>query len=320
MRSRSVNILSLTILSLIFLSSLIAGADEARDTFTDTPLSGNSQFRGLEPEYPSGAEGHPELVPPPPPAAFSAIYGDQQSRTPSSTPPTEPALEEAEIAPYPVGRGGDNRVELPAVVPVPSKREYGFYALGSVYDPKRLRLPGDYFDTAFHNKDGVWGELGLEWLPLPWVGGTLGFGNSISGYWISGKEFIVGPDDIQTLDLVILGAYSTLTYQLDIFHNQPIVPWAQIAHGYNLYKQISRYVPGGRSDFGKRTHSSWFWSVGGKILLDWLEPRVAKNADASYGLNNTYLIGMYRRTYVKSGNTTFDHSGEMWLAGLNLEF
>ena len=121
----------------------------------------------------------------------------------------------------------------------------------------------------------------------------------------------------QDIDLYIFGITSALTYHGDFFDKQLIVPWAEFGVGQNVYMQTVEKVAGGLAAFTKM-RNIWYVSVGGKLLINWFDPRGAKKLDTKVGINSTYLFGMFRQYFSKSG--AFDFSGPTYLAGINIEF
>jgi len=168
-------------------------------------------------------------------------------------------------------------------------------------------------------------------------GGTLGLRKIFSLYYNQGK-CIHDPVNanvclpagsagtIESTDLTIWGFGTTATYQLDLWDNQPIVPWMEGGIGVNLFSQFSRQSvtdpgPGSTSDLNDfhKFRRYGFYSVGVKLLLDWLNPRAAKRMDINYGINNVYLMGLFRRIYTDHAGQEFNFAGDMWLVGLNFE-
>lgn len=216
----------------------------------------------------------------------------------------------------------DATVELEPKNPIPSERTHGFYLLGSTFKPN-LGLPNGLFSQQY-KRTPVMFEGTLELFLLTGWFGTFGWRGNLLFWWADGQN-VVGANR-EAMDLYIIGSNSSLALQLDFWDKQIVVPWAEIGFGQNLYYQNSGTLPntitgaptgGGIPDFHE-IRDIWFYSVGGKILLDNFEPRNQHRLDIVYGVNHSYVMGMYREYFTNSHD--FNFQGGTWLAGVNIEF
>ncbi|OGQ34540.1 MAG: hypothetical protein A3F16_03465 [Deltaproteobacteria bacterium RIFCSPHIGHO2_12_FULL_43_9] len=210
----------------------------------------------------------------------------------------------------------EGRVELAPTEPLPSRITHGIYLLGTSYKPPNLTLPNGLFRFQYDSAP-VLAETTFELYLLTGWFGTIGYRGNFLFFLIDGSQWSGSPLQLEDMDLYIVGINGSIAYHAEFFDNQFFIPWAEFGFGQNLYYQSSDDVAGGVADF-KEIRNIWFYSVGGKLLIDWLDPRGAKRLDSRWGINHTYLMGMFRQYFSDGG--AFNFSGLTGLAGINIEF
>jgi len=188
------------------------------------------------------------------------------------------------------------------------------------FQPSRLSLGLDFqfvparfpnyawSDTLRSNKEGKGFHLMLEWLPFGDFMGKLGIGAGIGAYQVTG---VTGPDGATRLDVYPVQA--SLTYRLDYFANQILVPFVRVGLETSLVKQ----------DGGGGSRSSWYrgWhhGMGVALGLNPLDGRSARDLDNTIGINATYLTFEYLRSQPLVPAGPANVSGEIYRLGLRFE-
>ena len=114
--------------------------------------------------------------------------------------------------------------------------------------------------------------------------------------------------------LTLLPVTAALSARLDLFENQPVVPYASFGGDYWLWREswstettlITDDAMGG----GKY---GWHWAVGGQILLDIFEQDQAGKLKARRGIEDSYLTVEYRESTV--GDFQQESSSGLLLGG-----
>ncbi len=114
-------------------------------------------------------------------------------------------------------------------------------------------------------------------------------------------------------------------YRLDYFaiHNDvPVVPYAKLGLVYTPWWVTKgsgvEFINGQR---GAGAKWGYGFTGGVSFLLDFLEPRFARDMDSSTGINHTYLFGEYTYANVNSfGSGGLDLSSRHWMFGLTFEY
>lgn len=121
------------------------------------------------------------------------------------------------------------------------------------------------------------------------VGGEIGYG-SVTGTSIDPTDGSAGADETS---LHMLPLALTAGYYLDTWGDiVPIVPYAKLGLDYNIW-WVTDGV-GDTSSVGGNRGSGDTWgvhfSLGARILLDFLAPGMARSFDAEAGVNNSYFF------------------------------
>jgi hypothetical protein len=102
----------------------------------------------------------------------------------------------------------------------------------------------------------------------------------------------------------------------------PLVPYAKLGLAYTPWWVIKgsgvEYFNGQRGAGGK-----WGWngSLGMMLLLDVLEPGVARDFDTDVGIKHSYLFGEYAHDVVNDfGGNGLDLSSNHWMFGLAFDY
>lgn len=138
-------------------------------------------------------------------------------------------------------------------------------------------------------------------------------GNTVDSSGASSKEEV-------RLDLLPLSLSATL--RAHILDEQPVVPYASVGLDYVFWFEQPLDELGARvkGDGRKGGKMGWHWAVGGNILLDIFGPRRASQLEATTGINDTWLVIEYRRSYIGQNTTGLDLSGWSISGGLKLDY
>ncbi|MFL5318679.1 MAG: MXAN_2562 family outer membrane beta-barrel protein, partial [Myxococcaceae bacterium] len=125
---------------------------------------------------------------------------------------------------------------------------------------------------------------------------------------------------LKVLPLRVLGIYR---FDYAALHwGVPLVPYAKLGLVYDLWWATKgdgvEFVNGERAAGGK-----WGYSFTGglSLLLDVLEPRLARDFDVDLGVNHSYLFAEYTYENVDDfGSGGLDLSSRHWMFGLALEY
>ena len=113
-----------------------------------------------------------------------------------------------------------------------------------------------------------------------------------------------------------------VTGKLDVLYEQPLVPFARVGLDSWLWKENwgSRLpgaeIPAEHIGGGK---NGWHYAFGGMLLLDFLDRTTADRVEANSGINDTFLVGEYRKTQMFSSDGLQFSSSEITF-GLKLDF
>jgi hypothetical protein len=95
----------------------------------------------------------------------------------------------------------------------------------------------------------------------------------------------------------------------------PVVPYAEASLRYIPYRFLgtTEGLKGGRHGYG--------FTGGVQLMLDFLEPSLARNLDSDTGVNHTYLFAEYTRAEVNNfGKGGLDLSSRGWMFGFALDY
>ena len=136
------------------------------------------------------------------------------------------------------------------------------------------------------------------------------------GYKISESGEISGDSD----SLTLLPVTATITGRLQVFDEQPVVPFATAGLGYWFWLE-NWDVLGDEENDGSLNggNAGWHWSGGIAILLDSLDRQGASRLKARTGIDDTYIVGEYRQTSMFN-TSGFDLSSTEWSFGLKLDY
>ena len=111
-----------------------------------------------------------------------------------------------------------------------------------------------------------------------------------------------------------LGVFYRLDYPA-LRWGVPLVPYAEATLRYIPYRfaNSAANVKGGKRGYG--------FTGGVQLMLDFLEPSMARSLDSDLGVNHTYLFAEYTRTEVNNfGKGGLDLSSRGWMFGFALDY
>lgn len=150
------------------------------------------------------------------------------------------------------------------------------------------------------------GRLALEWIPFGEATlGKLGVGIA-AGYLTSDPR---GPDGASR-QLVVLPTEAYLAYRADFFHQQLFVPFAKVGANFTFYKN---------PDGLWYAYPGLDYSVGLELCLSQLETTTARRLDATWGINDTYLLVEYVRSDFLPGRRGPDFRNDTVRVALRFE-
>ncbi|MFZ5468950.1 MAG: MXAN_2562 family outer membrane beta-barrel protein [Myxococcota bacterium] len=125
---------------------------------------------------------------------------------------------------------------------------------------------------------------------------------------------------LKVLPLKLMGVYR---FDYAALHwNVPVVPYGKVGLAYTPWWSVK----GANVEFAdglRGAGAQWGWAaVGGiSLMLDFLEPRLAKDFDSDMGVNHSYLFAEYVHQDVNDfGAGGLDLSSRHWMFGLTLEY
>ncbi len=146
----------------------------------------------------------------------------------------------------------------------------------------------DEREPVFHLRNGL-----LFW-------SILDLGASIDFCQITGRRIgtIGGEDSAEVSRLTLVPIAATALVRLDVFPNQPLVPYGGGGIAYLVWSE--RSPADDESVDGDKY--GWTGVAGVQILLDWMEPDRAADVDGFWGVNDTYLnVELSRTQYDRLG-------------------
>ena len=136
----------------------------------------------------------------------------------------------------------------------------------------------------------------------------------------STSQTVVENTALKILPIRLLGVYrfdwAALNYSV------PLVPYAKLGLVYTAWWVTKgddvEYVNGERAAGGKWGYQG---TLGLSVMLDMLEPRLARDFDTDLGVNHSYLFAEYTYADVNNfGAPGLDLSTRHWMFGLTLEY
>lgn len=174
-------------------------------------------------------------------------------------------------------------------------------------------------------------QVSLEWLPFGNKIGKLGIGVG-TGFAAITDTAITQIGTITTtnaetgatttttgnverpVNLYVVPAQAFLSYRLDFFQNQLIVPFAKFGASANWIRQT---VDGGAS-----YHMAYGmdYAFGGEICLNAIEGKAGREFDSRFGVNGTYIILEYLNSSQLNKTSTVNLAYDAFRFGLRFEF
>lgn len=171
-------------------------------------------------------------------------------------------------------------------------------------------------------------EVDWQALRVPFLG-TLGLGFGLGYTQMSATNLV--PADVATeglgrvsqeSSLNILPLHGVLVARVDTFARNlyvPLVPYAKlgVAHAFWWVNDGLGTATSNSGTTGKDTSTGTFTALGGMLLLDFLEPSAALEADNESGVNNSYLFFEWMMT--DYGGDQMNVGTSTWVTGLAFE-
>lgn len=167
------------------------------------------------------------------------------------------------------------------------------------------------------DQSGRAAQISFEWLPFGNEIGKLGIGVSSGFVGVTNASITQsygGQLYTRAVNLFVIPSQFFISYRLDYFTNQLIVPFAKIGGSANWVRQV---VEGG-DDY----HMTYGvdYSVGGELCLNAFEPKAGRLFDAQFGVNGTYLVFDYTRSDPFNSTSALNLSYEAVRFGMRFEF
>ncbi len=137
------------------------------------------------------------------------------------------------------------------------------------------------------------------------------------GYLQTADGDVSDEHDMFTLFPLEAGA----TVRLDFFDEQWLVPTGRIGGNYWIWRE-NWYIPEGSVAEKSRTGGKlgWHWGAGGMLRLDAFDRKAASELQATTGIDDTFIMAEYRRSYMPKGEEELHLSGWEITAGLRFDF
>ena len=106
--------------------------------------------------------------------------------------------------------------------------------------------------------------------------------------------------------------------RLDVFREQPVVPYAGAGVTWSLFREKES----SDADVVVGDKGGWYYAAGLELLLDRFEPARAADLDISRGINDTYITFEYRHQILTEvGETSLlDFTADTVSLGLKFDF
>jgi hypothetical protein len=150
------------------------------------------------------------------------------------------------------------------------------FAIDLEYVP--VRYPFYSYDAGTRTgKFGNGGRVSAEWIPYAGSFGKIGIGLGVGYGTLANVPLTNGTQS----SITVYPLDFFLTYRLDYFNNQFIVPYGKIGPSFSWMNQA-----GGEIKF----YSGLDLALGLAVCLDWIDLNSAQIFDKAVGVNNTYLF------------------------------
>jgi hypothetical protein len=178
-------------------------------------------------------------------------------------------------------------------------------------------IADEYVNDVFGEKTNVilWFEYGYA---SRFIDANLGIGFfQANGFLQTADGVASGEADKFTMVPLAL----TLTGRLDLFDEQPIVPFGRVGLDYWMWEEDWYVVSPDTMDH-KKSGGKYGWHFGGglMILLDVFDRRAASRLEAISGINDTFLVAEYRNTRLIHGENQINLSSSDFTFGLKFDF
>ncbi len=191
-------------------------------------------------------------------------------------------------------------------------------------------LTGDPYKTIFGNSPMLLFEFEVDWIFWQKFG-TLGVGGSIGYASKSGYALIApgspdaGTPSTERTSFKVIPLRAMLIYRLDygaLHLGIPLVPYGKAGLVFEPWWSTKgggvEYFDGNRGVGAKRGYG---FTGGVSLMLDFLEPRMAKDFTTDLGVAHSYLFAEYTYANVNNfGKQGLDLSSRHWMFGLSLDF
>ncbi|MCL2012674.1 MAG: MXAN_2562 family outer membrane beta-barrel protein [Cystobacterineae bacterium] len=210
---------------------------------------------------------------------------------------------------------------------MPSRQDFALELRLGPYRPHvdKAFPPGEGpYRQLFGKKRMLLSEAELDWQFFHGFG-SLGVGIA-SGYAeVYGKALIGGEPSLQTTSLKIIPIKFLFVWRMDIFANHfdiPLVPYGKVGLMLNHWWSTKGGKTSEAAGEKARGWRSGYLGVAGiAVQLDAFERQLAKDFQASMGINHSYVFAEYAFEQVKSfGKAGINLSAGHWMFGLAFEF
>jgi hypothetical protein len=159
-------------------------------------------------------------------------------------------------------------------------------------------------------------HLGLDWVtPFPW--GSLSLGLGVSGGIHTNVQIGTNADGSNSYaSLTAVPVDISLSYRLDYFENQALIPFGRVGSSATFVGQTSQT---GGAKPGTYVGLGLDWGVGLELSMSVFD-RISQNIfDAEFGVNHTYLVIEYLSSGTLLDSTHPNLTREEVRAGIRFE-
>ncbi len=234
------------------------------------------------------------------------------------------------IAPVPAARAASPE-DFTATFDVQpeSPRNWELEIGGTFFTPRideEAGLSGSPYGQIFGKKKLWLFEAELDYQIADLLG-PLGVGLSAGYGWVSGKGIYseTGEEALDSTSLMIVPLRLMAVYRFQLFARKgiPLIPFAKAGLAYTFWWVNAADGAIAKVDSRKARGGKWGYTlaIGLALSLGFIDPRVARECDRNWGINDAHLLIQFAHTTADNfGGKGFDLSRDSLYIGLGFEF